>query len=87
RGFRGLYARFAPTLVEIIPYAGLQFVTYDIFKPWTLRLNRLRSSNQAVCYPLHVVKKRFQIIGLPRNPKYGARLSTMLYKGIAPSVI
>ncbi|KAI3869757.1 hypothetical protein MKW98_030938 [Papaver atlanticum] len=46
RGFRGLYARFASTLVEFIPYDGLQFGTYDIFKPQTLRLNRLRSSNQ-----------------------------------------
>lgn len=36
RGFRGLYAGLSPTLVEIIPYAGLQFGTYDTFKRWTL---------------------------------------------------
>ncbi|KAJ0034818.1 hypothetical protein Pint_24550 [Pistacia integerrima] len=35
RGFRGLYAGLSPTLVEIIPYAGLQFGTYDTFKRWT----------------------------------------------------
>lgn len=36
RGFQGLYAGLSPTLVEIIPYAGLQFGTYDTFKRWTL---------------------------------------------------
>ena len=32
RGVRGLYAGLTPTLVEIIPYAGLQFGSYDTFK-------------------------------------------------------
>lgn len=32
RGFRGLYAGLTPTLVEIIPYASLQFGSYDTFK-------------------------------------------------------
>lgn len=36
RGFQGLYAGLTPTLVEIIPYAGLQFGTYDTFKRWTM---------------------------------------------------
>ncbi|KAF6135998.1 hypothetical protein GIB67_006890 [Kingdonia uniflora] len=36
RGFRGMYAGLSPTLVEIIPYAGLQFGTYDTFKRWTM---------------------------------------------------
>ncbi|XWS53637.1 hypothetical protein CRYUN_Cryun10bG0017800 [Craigia yunnanensis] len=45
RGFRGLYAGLSPTLVEIIPYAGLQFGTYDTFKRWTMAWNQLRSSN------------------------------------------
>lgn len=36
RGVRGLYAGLSPTLVEIIPYAGLQFGTYDTFKRWTM---------------------------------------------------
>ncbi|KAI3986070.1 hypothetical protein MKX01_039152 [Papaver californicum] len=108
RGFRGLYAGLAPTLVEIIPYAALQFGTYDSLKRWTLRLNRLRLSNQgskltseslsgfqlfvcglasgtcakAVCHPLDVVKKRFQILGLPRDPKYGARVEHQAYNGM-----
>jgi solute carrier family 25 thiamine pyrophosphate transporter 19 len=36
RGFRGLYSGLSPTLVEIIPYAGLQFGTYDTFKRWAM---------------------------------------------------
>uniref|UniRef100_A0A0A9E2L1 Uncharacterized protein n=1 Tax=Arundo donax TaxID=35708 RepID=A0A0A9E2L1_ARUDO len=32
RGVRGLYSGLSPTLVEIIPYAGLQFGSYDTFK-------------------------------------------------------
>lgn len=36
RGIRGLYYGLSPTIVEIIPYAGLQFGTYDTFKRWTM---------------------------------------------------
>lgn len=36
RGLPGLYAGLSPTLVEIIPYAGLQFGTYDTFKRWAM---------------------------------------------------
>ncbi|KAH7666808.1 Mitochondrial carrier protein [Dioscorea alata] len=36
RGARGLYAGLGPTLVEIIPYAGLQFGTYDTCKRWMM---------------------------------------------------
>ncbi|KAI7724601.1 hypothetical protein M8C21_015462, partial [Ambrosia artemisiifolia] len=41
RGFRGLYAGLSPTLVEIIPYAGLQFGTYDTFKRWAMHIQNL----------------------------------------------
>ncbi|XP_020538702.1 mitochondrial thiamine diphosphate carrier 2 isoform X2 [Jatropha curcas] len=108
RGFRGLYAGLSPTLVEIIPYAGLQFGTYDTFKRWTMAWNRNRSLNASsinvgdslssfqlfvcglaagtcaklVCHPLDVVKKRFQIEGLQRHPKYGARVEHRAYKNM-----
>ncbi|XVE65630.1 hypothetical protein DITRI_Ditri08aG0015600 [Diplodiscus trichospermus] len=106
-GFRGLYARLSPTLVEIIPYAGLQFGTYDTFKRWTMAWNRLRSSPTSpivddslssfqlficglaagtcaklVCHPFDVVKKRFQIEGLQRHPKYGARVEHYAYRNM-----
>ncbi|GAA0153490.1 mitochondrial carrier protein [Lithospermum erythrorhizon] len=104
RGFPGLYAGLTPTLVEIIPYAGLQFGTYDTFKRWVMEWNH-RSSYpnedddtlssfqlffcglaagscaKAVCHPLDVVKKRFQIEGLQRDPRYGARVERDAYKG------
>lgn len=108
RGVRGLYAGLSPTLVEIIPYAGLQFGTYDSFKRWMMMWNRYRFSNvstieqddslssfqlflcgfaagtcaKAVCHPLDVVKKRFQVEGLPRHPKYGARVESRTYKNM-----
>ncbi|KAI5650724.1 hypothetical protein M9H77_36729 [Catharanthus roseus] len=106
RGFRGLYAGLTPTLIEIVPYAGLQFGTYDTFKRWTMVWNRYKSSNtsgaedtlssfqlflcglgaglcaKAVCHPLDVVKKRFQIEGLPRDPRYGARVEHRAYRNM-----
>ncbi|XWS08609.1 hypothetical protein CRYUN_Cryun40dG0016600 [Craigia yunnanensis] len=107
RGFRGLYSGLSTTLVEIIPYAGLQFGTYDTFKRWTRAWNRLSSSNTSstmddslssfqlficglasgtsaklVCHPLDVVKKRFQIEGLHRHPKYGARVEHHAYRNM-----
>lgn len=105
RGFRGLYAGLSPTLVEIIPYAGLQFGTYDTFKRWAMDWNRFRSSGsvadespssfqlficglaagtcaKAVCHPLDVVKKRFQIEGLQRHPRYGAPVKHRAYKNM-----
>ena len=36
RGIRGLYAGLTPTLIEIIPYAGIQFGSYDMFKRWAM---------------------------------------------------
>lgn len=108
RGFRGLYAGLTPTLIEIVPYAGLQFGTYDTFKRWTMDWNHNRSSKtglqsqndslssfqlflcglaagtcaKLVCHPLDVVKKRFQIEGLPRHPRYGARLEPSTYRNM-----
>ncbi|THU54607.1 hypothetical protein C4D60_Mb10t26890 [Musa balbisiana] len=108
RGVRGLYAGLSPTLVEIIPYAGLQFGSYDTFKRWMMAWNRYRFSNissmrpddslssfqlflcgfaagtcaKAICHPLDVVKKRFQIEGLRRHPKYGARVENQTYKNM-----
>ncbi|XP_023006386.1 mitochondrial thiamine diphosphate carrier 2-like isoform X1 [Cucurbita maxima] len=108
RGFRGLYAGLSPTLVEIIPYAGLQFGTYDTFRRWTMSWNHRHYPNSGatnrkdglssfqlllcglaagtcaklVCHPLDVVKKRFQIEGLQRHPRYGARVEQDAYRNM-----
>jgi solute carrier family 25 thiamine pyrophosphate transporter 19 len=34
KGLRGFYAGLTPTLIEIVPYAGLQFGFYDSFQRW-----------------------------------------------------
>lgn len=107
RGLQGLYAGLTPTLVEIIPYAGLQFGTYDTFKRWTMAWNHIRYSGtfassddslssfqlflcglaagtcaKAVCHPLDVIKKRFQVEGLQRDVRYGARVEQGAYKSM-----
>ncbi|MED6106470.1 hypothetical protein PIB30_005105 [Stylosanthes scabra] len=104
RGFKGFYAGLLPTLVEIIPYAGLQFGTYDTFKRWAMAWNHRYSNTttggnlssfqlffcglaagtcaKLVCHPLDVVKKRFQIEGLQRHPRYGARVEHHAYRNM-----
>ncbi|ONM34813.1 thiamine diphosphate carrier protein2 [Zea mays] len=108
RGVQGLYSGLSPTLVEIIPYAGLQFGSYDTFKRSMMTWNRYKYSHlnfgseddsvssfqlflcgfaagtfsKAACHPLDVVKKRFQIEGLKRHPRYGARIESSTYKGM-----
>ncbi|XP_050947823.1 mitochondrial thiamine diphosphate carrier 2-like isoform X3 [Cucumis melo] len=108
RGFRGMYAGLSPTLVEIVPYAGLQFGTYDTFKRWTTSWNLRHYPNyglgntedglssfqlflcglaagtcaKLLCHPLDVVKKRFQVEGLRRHPRYGARVEQHAYRNM-----
>ncbi|MED6130282.1 hypothetical protein PIB30_000184 [Stylosanthes scabra] len=104
RGIKGFYAGLLPTLVEIIPYAGLQFGTYDTFKRWAMAWNHRYSNTttggnlssfqlfvcglaagtcaKLVCHPLDVVKKRFQIEGLQRHPRYGARVEHHAYRNM-----
>ncbi|XP_010548933.1 PREDICTED: mitochondrial thiamine pyrophosphate carrier 1 [Tarenaya hassleriana] len=111
RGIKGLYAGLSPTLVEIIPYAGLQFGTYDTFKRRMLAYNLRRSPSSSknpddslssfqlficglaagtiaklVCHPLDVVKKRFQVEGLKRHPRYGARVELNAYTSMFDAV-
>ncbi|KAL1334804.1 hypothetical protein HN51_063765 [Arachis hypogaea] len=108
RGYKGLYAGLSPTLVEIIPYAGLQFGTYDTFKRWAMAWNHRYSNTttggnlssfelfvcglaagtcaKLVCHPLDVVKKRFQIEGLQRHPRYGARVELHTYRNMSDAL-
>ncbi|KAG8363030.1 hypothetical protein BUALT_BualtUnG0012100 [Buddleja alternifolia] len=41
---------------------------------------------KAVCHPLDVVKKRFQIEGLQRDPRYGARVERKAYRNMYDAV-
>lgn len=71
-GIRNLYAGFLPSLLGMVPYAGVSFVTYGLLR------NNLRSSNkrssffdlvtgcisgacaQTASYPFEVVRRRMQ---------------------------
>ncbi|MCL7026810.1 hypothetical protein MKW94_001465 [Papaver nudicaule] len=102
RGFRGLYAGLTPALVEIIPYDGIQFGAHDNFKKFAMRLNRLRSTNQDLnldsenqsWLKLYVCglasgalsSSTLQIIGLPRDPKYGAKIEHHAYHGMVDAL-
>lgn len=106
RGVSGFYTGLTPTIVEIIPYAGLQFGLYDYFKRLVGRFNeekavlrengerdsaKLSSFQEFMCglisgtiaktstHPLDVVKKRFQVEGLTRHPRYGERIESKAY--------
>ncbi|CAN1281104.1 Mitochondrial thiamine diphosphate carrier 2 [Linum perenne] len=92
RGFKGLYAGLSPTLVEIVPYAGLQFGTYDTFKRWAMEWNHRRSTAMVTDDNL----SSFQLFicgiaagtcaklieGLQRHPKYGARVERHSYRNM-----
>ncbi|KAG0558280.1 hypothetical protein KC19_10G015600 [Ceratodon purpureus] len=107
KGVRGLYAGLTPTLLEIVPYAGLQFGSYDTLKRWTHALNQLKdgsgdtslSNTQQIacgfgaglfaklcCHPLDVIKKRYQVEGLMRDLRYGARIEDRAYKGMLDAI-
>ncbi|KAL3677869.1 hypothetical protein R1sor_020825 [Riccia sorocarpa] len=110
RGPRGLYAGLTPSLIEIVPYAGLQFGSYDTLKRWTSAWNESMGSPsdphaenltplqhfvcglgagtfaKVCCHPLDVVKKRFQIEGLQRHPRYGATIQIKEYKGMRDAI-
>lgn len=108
-GVKGLYRGLNITLLEIIPYAALQFGLYDTFTAAWSRTKRARitakggdlqdsdghsSFERFVCglcagtvaklttHPLDVAKKRFQVAGLPRDARYGARISQDAVKSL-----
>ncbi|CAK9158931.1 unnamed protein product [Ilex paraguariensis] len=56
----------------------------DVLPSFQLFLCGLASGTcaKAVCHPLDVVKKRFQIEGLQRHPRYGARIEHRTYKNM-----
>jgi solute carrier family 25 thiamine pyrophosphate transporter 19 len=120
QGLAGLYRGLGVTLIEIIPYAALQFGLYDVFnQSWDAAAARSRQRRQEeqqqlwqgsgsgsssgtfssssslldnkrlqafTCglaagllaklgsHPLDVAKKRYQVAGLPRSLRYGARV-------------
>uniref|UniRef100_A0A3B4AWP4 Mitochondrial coenzyme A transporter SLC25A42 n=1 Tax=Periophthalmus magnuspinnatus TaxID=409849 RepID=A0A3B4AWP4_9GOBI len=90
-GLKTLYRGFTPTLLGVVPYAGLSFFTYETLK----KLHAERSGRaqpysyerlafgacagligQSASYPLDVVRRRMQTAGVTGHT-YGTILSTM----------
>ncbi|CAH2293422.1 mitochondrial coenzyme A transporter SLC25A42 [Pelobates cultripes] len=90
-GLRSLYRGFNPTILGVIPYAGISFFTYETLK----KLHAEHSGRaqpypferlffgacagllgQSASYPLDVVRRRMQTAGVTGHT-YGTILSTM----------
>ncbi|KAF5452358.1 hypothetical protein F2P56_027364 [Juglans regia] len=83
RGFRGLYAGLLPTLVEIVPYAGLHFGTYDTFKRWTMIEGLQRHPRYGTRVEHHAYRNMFHAVSQILQLEGWAGL----YKGIVPSTV
>ncbi|XP_022760551.1 mitochondrial thiamine diphosphate carrier 2-like isoform X2 [Durio zibethinus] len=83
RGVRGLYAGLSPTLVEIIPYAGLQFGTYDTFKRWTMIEGLQRHPKYGAQVEDHAYRNMFDAL----RRIWQSEGWHGFYKGIVPSTI
>ncbi|KAM6938374.1 mitochondrial coenzyme A transporter SLC25A42-like isoform 1-T2 [Lycodopsis pacificus] len=90
-GVRTLYRGFTPTIMGVIPYAGITFFTYETLKklhtektkrPQPYPLERLAFGacagliGQSASYPLDVVRRRMQTAGVT-GWSYGTILGTM----------
>ncbi|XP_061550045.1 mitochondrial coenzyme A transporter SLC25A42 isoform X3 [Phycodurus eques] len=90
-GLKTLYRGFTPTILGVVPYAGLSFFTYETLK----KLHAERSGRaqpysyerlafgacagligQSASYPLDVVRRRMQTAGVTGHT-YGTILGTM----------
>ncbi|KAG7526584.1 mitochondrial coenzyme A transporter SLC25A42 isoform X1 [Solea senegalensis] len=90
-GLATLYRGFAPTILGVVPYAGLSFFTYETLKKLHAeRSGRLQPYSyerlafgacagligQSASYPLDVVRRRMQTAGVTGHT-YGTILGTM----------
>ncbi|XP_068605267.1 mitochondrial coenzyme A transporter SLC25A42 [Brachionichthys hirsutus] len=90
-GLKTLYRGFTPTVLGVVPYAGLSFFTYETLKklhaehsgrPQPYTLERLAFGacagliGQSASYPLDVVRRRMQTAGVTGHT-YGTILGTM----------
>ncbi|XP_041098490.1 mitochondrial coenzyme A transporter SLC25A42-like [Polyodon spathula] len=90
-GLQTLYRGFTPTILGVIPYAGLSFFTYETLKkvhadhsgrPHPYPVERLAFGacagllGQSASYPLDVVRRRMQTAGVTGHT-YGSIVGTM----------
>ncbi|XP_051928844.1 mitochondrial coenzyme A transporter SLC25A42-like [Hippocampus zosterae] len=90
-GFKTLYRGFTPTILGVIPYAGITFFTYETLKklhtektkraqPYTVERLAFGACagliGQSASYPLDVVRRRMQTAGVTGSA-YNTILGTM----------
>ncbi|KAM9789156.1 mitochondrial coenzyme A transporter SLC25A42 [Neosynchiropus ocellatus] len=90
-GLKTLYRGFAPTILGVVPYAGLSFFTYETLKkvhaersgrpqPYSYECLAFGACagliGQSASYPLDVVRRRMQTAGVTGHT-YGSILGTM----------
>lgn len=82
QGPQALYRGLSPTLVAMMPYAGLDFAIYEQLKLWYMHRNKKEANllillaigafagtvAQTACHPLDVVRKRLQLQGIGGRP-------------------
>lgn len=82
QGPRALYRGLSPTLVAMMPYAGLDFAIYEQLKLCYLRRYEKEANlmtllfigafagafAQTICHPLDVLRKRLQLQGISGRP-------------------
>lgn len=73
-GVYGLYRGYIPTILGVIPYAGVSFYTYGMLKKWVTReYGQTNAVTNLICgaaagmlgqtssYPLDIVRRRMQV--------------------------
>lgn len=81
-GLKGLYRGLSPTVIAMMPYAGLDFAIYEQMKMWYAKKKGREADllsmlfigafagavAQTACHPLDVLRKRLQLQGLGGRP-------------------
>lgn len=93
QGPRALYRGLSPTLVAMMPYAGLDFAIYEQLKLLYLKRHNKEANllillcigafagavAQTACHPLDVVRKRLQLQGMRGRPiEYKSMISATI---------
>ncbi|KAI3950516.1 hypothetical protein MKW92_034593 [Papaver armeniacum] len=80
------YIHFSPCLSYLSRALAGSATNPNVYTTMTYAFVDIVRSQKVVCHYLDVVKNRFQIIGLPRDPFYGAWVEHHAYNGISDAL-